>query len=204
MTLHQFHPRGSGYDPDLLTVIARSPVLRMCEVHHRVSLSVSHVYALIAAGVFPPLISVGARARGMPEVLLDSWLCTCIALRDAMASLSDPVVFAPWTPESVVVPDSRGIQLLTLVEVEARVAKKRTAIYRAIAEDTFPAPVPVTVAARRWVADEIDAWLRDRILVSLRDAKDRVLVSFPPPPSRSARSRRGRSDPRPRLAAPRR
>lgn len=42
-----------------------------------------------------------------------------------------------------------------------------------------PAPVPVTSHARRWVAHEIEDWLRDRTLLSLREAKACGVLRFP-------------------------
>ena len=110
----------------------------MSEIHSRVSLSVSHIYALIAAGLFPPLVSVGDRARGMPDLLVDAWLWIRIDVRDAMLSLHDAVVFPPWRTDLVLVPERRGLRMLTLSEVEARVGKKRTAIYRAIPLGSSP------------------------------------------------------------------
>ena len=180
MDVYQLHAVESGYHPDVLAALCRSPVLRMSEIHCRVSLSVSHIYALIADGLFPPLVWVGDRARGMPDLLLDAWLWTRIDVRDAMSSLHDPVVFPPWRTDLVLVPERRGLRMLTLAEVEARVGKKRTAIYRAIPLGLFPAPVPLTTGARRWLAHEIEEWLADRIVRSLREDKRRVAFPFVP------------------------
>lgn len=55
--------------------------------------------------------------------------------------------------------------LLRLQDVEARVALKRTAIYKMIALGLFPQPVKIDdeSPAVRWVSSEIDAWIQSRI-----------------------------------------
>lgn len=153
-------------------------MLRMSEIRRRTSLSVSHLYALIAEGLFPPLVPFGARATGTLEDLVDAWLCARIDARDAMSSLHDPVVLPRWSAESVRVPALRAVRMLTLSEVEARVGMKKTSLYRAIASGAFPAPAPLTSNARRWPAHEIDAWVQTRIERSLRKAKQRVPAAF--------------------------
>ena len=155
-------------------------MLRMSEIRRRTSLSVSHLYALITEGLFPPLVPFGARATGTPEVLVDAWLCARIDARDAMSSLHDPVVLPRWSPESVRVPALRAVRMLTLSEVEAREGMKKTSLYRAIASGAFPAPAPLTSNARRWPAHEIDAWVQTRIERSLREAMATRIPRFVP------------------------
>ena len=57
-------------------------MLRIDEICSRTKLSRSFVYALLVRGVFPPLVSLGERARGLPADELDLWLAQCLALRD--------------------------------------------------------------------------------------------------------------------------
>lgn len=61
------------------------------------------------------------------------------------------------------------LTLLRLREVTQRTALSRSAIYRAIAAGTFPAPVKLGERASAWNATEVDRWIADRI--AARDAK---------------------------------
>lgn len=61
------------------------------------------------------------------------------------------------------------LSLLRLREVTRRTALSRSAVYRAIAAGTFPAPVKLGERASAWNAAEVDRWIADRIAV--RDAK---------------------------------
>jgi prophage regulatory protein len=54
-------------------------------------------------------------------------------------------------------------RILRLRAVEVRTGLKHSSIYQAIAEGTFPQPVPITDRAVGWVSDEIDAWIEGRI-----------------------------------------
>ena len=61
-------------------------------------------------------------------------------------------------------PDSSELaRLLRLKQVETRTGKSRTAIYRGIADNTFPKPVSLGGRAVAWVADEVDRWIDERI-----------------------------------------
>jgi prophage regulatory protein len=57
--------------------------------------------------------------------------------------------------------DERSI--LRLRDVEVKTGIKRSAIYQAIAEGTFPKSVPLTERAVGWVSSEIDDWIEGRI-----------------------------------------
>jgi len=61
------------------------------------------------------------------------------------------------------------LSLLRLREVTRRTALSRSAVYRAIAAGTFPAPVKLGERASAWNAAEVDRWITDRI--AARDAK---------------------------------
>ena len=56
------------------------------------------------------------------------------------------------------------MKLLRLPDVLERVALKKTAVYKLMAEDEFPRPVKLG-AASAWVEAEIDDWISDRIAV---------------------------------------
>ena len=56
-----------------------------------------------------------------------------------------------------------GIQMQRLKKVVSRVSLRKSEIYRRIAKDEFPAPVPLGVRGRAWAKHEIDAWIQDRI-----------------------------------------
>jgi prophage regulatory protein len=55
-------------------------------------------------------------------------------------------------------------RLLRLPEVEHRTGRRHAAIYEAIANGTFPAPVPLGARAVGWLEDEVDAWIEARIV----------------------------------------
>lgn len=59
--------------------------------------------------------------------------------------------------------------LLRRKEVQARVALGRSNLYRLMALGRFPRSVPLGERAVAWDADEIEAWIAERI--ALRDAK---------------------------------
>lgn len=56
-----------------------------------------------------------------------------------------------------------GVWLLRLPEVVRRTGKGRSAIYRAIADGSFPTPVAIGDRARAWRSDEIEAWIANRL-----------------------------------------
>ena len=95
--------------------------------------------------------------------MLDAWLAYCIALRETMRWLRDPVVFAPWPPAVPAVLPCSGIRMLRLREVERRVGLRKSQIYRDIAAGMFPPPAPLGARVRRWPAHEVDEWLSGRV-----------------------------------------
>ena len=83
-----------------------------------------------------------------------------------------------------------GMRLLTLSEVEAKVGLKSSQIYRLIERGLFPAPVPLTQGARRWLVHESDECLRGRVALSLKISGERTV-------ERTPRDERRRADARP-------
>ena len=85
------------------------------------------------------------------------------------------MTFPPWTPEMALGDYPTGMRLLTLAEVEAKVGLKSSQIYRLIERGQFPAPVPLTERARRWLVHEIEEWLRGRVALSLKISGQRTV-----------------------------
>lgn len=56
--------------------------------------------------------------------------------------------------------------LLRLPAVEQRTGIKRTAIYAAVRDGTFPAPIKVGPRASAWIESEVSNWIEDRIEAS--------------------------------------
>lgn len=46
----------------------------MPELQHRIGLSRSHIYSMMADGIFPRQINLGPRAVGWLEIEIDAWL----------------------------------------------------------------------------------------------------------------------------------
>lgn len=58
---------------------------------------------------------------------------------------------------------NRDLTLLRLPVVKARTGLSRSTIYLYVSEGTFPKPVQLGPRAVAWVADEIEAWIAQRI-----------------------------------------
>ncbi|PKQ40643.1 AlpA family transcriptional regulator [Pseudomonas sp. YY-1] len=56
-----------------------------------------------------------------------------------------------------------GNRLLRRREVELKTGKSRAAIYAAIREGTFPAPVQIGVNSVAWLEAEIDLYIAERL-----------------------------------------
>lgn len=54
------------------------------------------------------------------------------------------------------------LQILRLPDVTAKTGLKRSSVYAAIQQKTFPKPVPIGARAVGWVATEIDEWIQQR------------------------------------------
>ena len=148
-------------------------MLRMDEVRQRAALSRSYLYALIARGVFPPFVPLGARARGLPEDDLDLWLAQCLELRSQMSLLWVSITLPVWGPSTVEIP-CRGITMLRLADVLERVGVGRSHLYRLMNRRLFPWPAPFGERAHRWAKHEVEAWLRARRSERTQALKDRL------------------------------
>lgn len=152
-----------------------SPMLRVQEILDRTTLSRSCFYAQIQQGLAPPLIPLSDRARGQYEVVVDAWIAVRAELRRSMSRLREPVVLPAWRPEMVCEEFPSGMRLLKLREVVAQVGLESSQLYRLIDVGRFPAPVPLTRCARRWLCHEVREWLRGREALSLRISGKRKL-----------------------------
>ena len=159
--------------PDALS--RTSPVIRVKEILARTSLSHSCAYKQIALELFPAFIPLSDRARGQYEHVVDAWIGVRMDLRSQMSRLRDSVEFPLWIPEMALRDYPTGMRLLRLPEVEAQVGMKSSQIYRLIDLDRFPAPVPLTECAPRWLVHEIEEWLRGRVALSLKISGKRNL-----------------------------
>ena len=155
-------------EPDDPTGIVLLPIREICE---RMAVSVSYLYDLIGADLFPPFVRPSPRSCRLPEHVLDAWLWQCLQLRDAMETLRHPVQLPTWPPEVVVPSPVSGIRMLRLGTVVRRAGVAKSAIYRGIEGEEFPKPVPLGPRVRRWAAHEVDAWMHARLnmLGRLRD-----------------------------------
>lgn len=61
---------------------------------------------------------------------------------------------------------ARPLCLLRLPKVVERTGKSRSAIYRGVAEGTFPKPVRASARSVAWVEAEVEAWIAQRIAAS--------------------------------------
>ena len=156
-------------------------LLRVREIRERLAVSVSYLYDLIGADLFPRFVPLGVRSSGLPEHVLDAWLWQCLQLRDAMQTLVDPVKLPAWPPAVVVPSPVHGIRMLRLGTVVRRVGLSPSHIYRLIAAGVFPRPVPLGPRVRRWADHEIRDWTASRLkfLTGLQ-RKDRDWYLRPP------------------------
>jgi prophage regulatory protein len=60
----------------------------------------------------------------------------------------------------------RGVSVLRLPAVKARVGLGKSSIYSGIKKGTFPAPIKLSERASGWLEHSIDAFLAERIKVS--------------------------------------
>ena len=137
-----------------------SRMLRPWEVYLRTTLSPSHSHRLMAQGRFPRFGPVAVRSRGLPEHVLDAFLAERMAARVGLAPLGSRPLLCQWRFDVAKVPGVVGIRLLRRVEVLALCGLSKSALHRLVERGLFPAPVPLGPRASRWVAHEVEAWVR--------------------------------------------
>ena len=157
-------------------------IVRRAEVLRRTTLSRTLWFELGRRRLVPPEVCLGDRVRGVVEHHLDAWLLSCLALRSSMRTLCDPVVLPVWVPpaaEDEAIAAPRGICMLRLSEVLARLPLSRGELYRRMHDRLFPWPAPLSVGARRWALHDVIAWMHDHMLVSLQRDRERVRSASP-------------------------
>ena len=157
-------------------------IVRRCEALRRTTLSRTLWFELGRRGLRPAEVYFGRRVRGVVEHHLDTWLLSRLALRSSMCSLCDPVVFPVWVPPAVEADATgapRGIWMLRLSEVLARVPLSCNELYRRMNARLVPWPAPLSEGARRWALHEVDAWIHDYMLASLHRDRERVRSAGP-------------------------
>ncbi|HEX3940618.1 MAG TPA: AlpA family transcriptional regulator [Acidobacteriaceae bacterium] len=58
------------------------------------------------------------------------------------------------------------VEILRRPQVEARTGLSRSTIYQRMKDGTFPTPISLGSKAVGWLANEIDAWLAERVRIS--------------------------------------
>ena len=63
------------------------------------------------------------------------------------------------------------IRIVRLPAVQARTGLGRSTIYVRLAEGSFPRPVQLGARAVGWIEEEVDEWIRQRIVASRGEAE---------------------------------
>jgi prophage regulatory protein len=58
------------------------------------------------------------------------------------------------------------IKILRVRDVCAHTGLSRTTMYRLVRHGEFPQPIRLTVRTKGWLADEVDAWIAERVTAS--------------------------------------
>lgn len=151
-------------------------MLRPDEVRERTTLSSSHLHRLMVAGCFPDYLRIARRACGLPEHVLDAFLAERMAARRGLPPLGLRPSLPPWTFDISKVPARSGIRLIHRYEVLFLASFSKSTLHRLVSMALFPAPVPLGSRAARWVAHEVEAWVRAPSTASLRGG---VVQIFP-------------------------
>lgn len=62
--------------------------------------------------------------------------------------------------------NNQTCRLMRRNEVERSVGLKTSRLYELIKQGVFPAPIAITENRRMWLADEVNAWIDERIAES--------------------------------------
>ena len=68
------------------------------------------------------------------------------------------------------IPSISQPHLLRLPDVRRKTGLSRSAIYRRVADGTFPAPVKIGMRSSAWAGNEIDAWIAQLLAGRVRSA----------------------------------
>ena len=135
-------------------------VLRPREVCLRTTLSVAQIHRLQQQGRFPRYQRYAQGLIGLLEHVLDAWIWSRIVARVAMCTIGFRPALPEWRFDLNAVPAEVAIRLLRRREVLRLVGFGSTHLYRLIGAVRFPGPVSLGQRAARWVAYEVQAWVR--------------------------------------------
>lgn len=153
-------PDPLGPDFDVLGSRRVYRMLRPWEVQQRTRSSSSHINRLQGARCFPLYDRLGPRSVGLPEHVLDAFLAERIAARASMPALGFRKPLPRWIFEADKVPAYCGIGLLRRDEVVVLTGLAPSSFYPLIPLGLFPGQIPLGAFAVRWVAHEVEAWVR--------------------------------------------
>lgn len=135
-------------------------MLRAPEVCERVALSVGHVYRLIGQNRFPRFRPLGGQIVGLPEHVLDAFIAERMGEREVLAPLGFRDPLPRWQFHVSKVPATCGLRLMRCREVEALTGLATSTFYPRIKMGLFPGQISLGQHAARWVAQEIETWVR--------------------------------------------
>jgi prophage regulatory protein len=92
-------------------------ILRLPAVKARTGLSRSTIYHMIARGVFPAPVPIGARAVGFLSTEIENWIACRIAVRERLPRIGSGLGSAKRNPDEV--------QKLAMKAAEAHVTRVR-------------------------------------------------------------------------------
>ena len=164
--------------PDDMPVVEE--LIDLHEVCRRTTLSASTIRAYKERGQFPVPATFGPHRKLWPAYVIDAWLASRIAARDAMCSRHDVVVIPPWDPELESTVSQHGIHMMRKPAVLSAIAYKKSRLHEMVNEGIFPDSVPIGVHARAWVRSEVDAWREQRLDTRRMDPGFRFLTDRPP------------------------
>jgi len=151
---HEPESIGFGAEPRVYRV------LRPSEVCARTTISMSHLRRLMDQMRFPRFEPVAARAVGLPEHELDAFLAERMDAREQLLPLGCRPPLPEWRFDESKVPSRCGIRLLRRREVEEISGLHHNTFYPLIPQGVFPGQVSLGERAVRWVAHEIETWVR--------------------------------------------
>ena len=159
-----------------LDKLVEGPLVGVPTILDLLTLSRSCVHVQQQLEVLPPFGKLGPRTARWPVSVLAALLSNRMQIREGLTHLRQPVVLPNWTEWWLPNPpldagfgnDLSDLQLLRLHEVAELVGISVPSVYRFIRDKGFPAPLPLTQNARRWIRWEVVDWLRSSIAVSMR------------------------------------
>ena len=85
-----------------------------------------------------------------------------LAAKEAVADALKHIQTVEKIRSTAVAEASNGERLMRLEQVETMVSLKKSAIYKMIKSETFPAPIKIGKHATAWKESEVQAWIARR------------------------------------------